>query len=1198
MLQIILFELSYRMRRPATYGYFLILFLMSLFFASTDAVMIGGGVGQVFKNAPFTINQVTMIMCVFGTLIISAMMGVPVFRDFDHRFHEIMFATPIKKWQYLGGRFWGSYIVTVGILSGIVLGIWVGGFMPWADAAKFGPTRLSYYLQPIINYILPNTLLLGAIFFASGSYFRSQLAIYVQGIIVFAFYLVINTLMGDASTNNVYSIFEPFGISATSELTRYWTTAERNTQIVPLTSYLLYNRLLWLGVAAAIMGLFVAFFRLTKEAPQWRKAKPSTQNVSAEGDLLSLSALNTVGSTLPTADIKPNKWQQYRFLSLFYARNIWRSVPFWAIALCGIAILWLNFSQLDAGFGNPILPVTYAILGLISGSFGLFFLIIITFYVGELMWKERDVQLSGITDASPLSSGINIAAKFSAMTLIVVLLSIMLMVAGMLAQLVHGVTDLQPILYVKYLLGYSLAGWIQLLLLAFFIHSIVSNKFVGHLLMILFYVAQIALGALDIDHNLAFYGRSPDITYSGMNGFGHWLRPWAWFNGFWDILGIMLLILAAMLVQRGSEGGFAARVKQFKQHWREGGATRGVLPLLLLAFLACGGFIYYNTNILNPYRSPKATEVLRARYETEYKKYQGIAQPRITAVKIQADIYPYTRQYAMRGTYTLHNKTNVPIDSIHLQIGEELLQAKQLQFSTGAKEIHFDRSLNYRIFRLDRPLLPADSVTLNFDLLYAEKGFPNDGGTSSITYNGTFIHSGVLPSIGYNENYELTDDDDRRKNSLPPRDTRMKPPTDTLARMNTYIATDSDWIRFEATVSTVPEQIAIAPGYLQREWKENDRRYFSYKMDIPILNFYSFLSADYEVMRDIWNDVNLEIYYQKGHEHNLERMMKGMKLALAYCSEQFSPYQHRQARILEFPRYANFAQAFPNTIPFSEGIGFILDVDSETGIDMPLYVTAHEIAHQWWAHQVIGGNVQGCTLMSETMAQYSALMVMEHEYGKAKMKQFLKYELDAYLRGRSDETKAEQPIMYNENQGYIHYNKGSLVMYALKDYIGEQALNAAISQYVKKVAYQAPPFTTSLEFVETLRQATPDSLQYLITDLFETITLYNNRTEKATATANSDGSYTVSLDLDVQKVRCDEKGNETPTDMHDWIDIGVYAPAKDPSQEDTLIYLKKHHLKAGKSNISISVAQKPSQAGIDPLHILIDRDSDDNIKDL
>ena len=71
-------------------------------------------------------------------------------------------------------------------------------------------------------------------------------------------------------------------------------------------------------------------------------------------------------------------------------------------------------------------------------------------------------------------------------------------------------------------------------------------------------------------------------------------------------------------------------------------------------------------------------------------------------------------------------------------------------------------------------------------------------------------------------------------------------------------------------------------------------------MDSKILNFYAFNSARYEVLKDKWRDVNLEIYYHKGHEYNLDRMMKGMKAALEYCSENFSPYQHKQARIIEF----------------------------------------------------------------------------------------------------------------------------------------------------------------------------------------------------------------------------------------------------------------------------------------------------------
>ena len=348
--------------------------------------------------------------------------------------------------------------------------------------------------------------------------------------------------------------------------------------------------------------------------------------------------------------------------------------------------------------------------------------------------------------------------------------------------------------------------------------------------------------------------------------------------------------------------------------------------------------------------------------------------------------------------------------------------------------------------------------------------------------------------------------------------------------------------------------------------------------------------------RDKWNDVNIEIYYQQGHDYNVDRMIRGIRKTLDYCSANFSPYQHKQVRILEFPRYAQFAQAFPNTIPFSEGIGFILDVDQDTGIDMPFYVTAHEVAHQWWAHQVIGADVQGATVMSETMAQYSALMVMEHEYGRSNMQKFLKHELDRYLRGRAGETKAEQPLLYNDFQGYIHYQKGSLVMYALKDYLGEEVLNNALKGYVEKVAYQEPPYTTSLEFLAAIKAATPNSLQYLLTDLFETITLYNNEVKTSTSTKNADGSYEVSMDITTRKVRADGKGNETPIDLNDWIDVGVYG--EDAKGENSLIYVQKHRFNKEETSLSIKVNEQPTKAAIDPLRILVDRDSDDNEREV
>src|SRR5690606_34423307 len=167
----------------------------------------------------------------------------------------------------------------------------------------------------------------------------------------------------------------------------------------------------------------------------------------------------------------------------------------------------------------------------------------------------------------------------------------------------------------------------------------------------------------------------------------------------------------------------------------------------------------------------------------------------------------------------------------------------------------------------------------------------------------------------------------RREYDLPERE-RMPNHADTLARMTQYVDTDADWVTFEATVSTSPDQLAVAPGSLMKEWEENGRKYFHYKLFKPVLNFYSFISARYEVEKDSWTSpeggqVDVEIYYHPGHEYNVPRMLNSIKNSLTYYSKNFSPYPHQQARIIEFPRYASFAQAFPGTMPYSESIGFI-----------------------------------------------------------------------------------------------------------------------------------------------------------------------------------------------------------------------------------------------------------------------------------
>jgi len=425
---------------------------------------------------------------------------------------------------------------------------------------------------------------------------------------------------------------------------------------------------------------------------------------------------------------------------------------------------------------------------------------------------------------------------------------------------------------------------------------------------------------------------------------------------------------------------------------------------------------------------------------------------------------------------------------------------------------------------------------------------------------------------------------------LPPSE-RARDRDDPAGLAENDISPDADFITFEATVSTDDDQFAIAPGYLQKEWTEGGRRHFDYKMDSPILNFFAFQSGRYAVRKDRWHDVvAIEIYYQPGHEYNLDRMIAATKAGLDYFTANFGPYQHKQFRIIEFPRYQAFAQSFPNTIPYSEGIGFIARVreDDKDDIDYPYYVTAHELAHQWWGHQVAAGNVQGDTMLVETMAQYSALMVMKHKYGEEKMQRFLQYELDRYLIGRSTEQKKELPLSRVENQPYIHYRKGSLVMYALQDYIGEDNLNRAIRAFRDETAFKGPPYPNTTQLLAHIRAVTPPQLQYVIDDMFDTITLFDNRATAARARLLPDGRYEVTFKVLAKKRRADELGKESDVPLADWIDIGVLDADNKP------LFLEKKKIDREEMEFTVVVDGKPARAGIDPYNKLIDRRPKDN----
>ena len=1211
-LPIFLFELKYRLRRPATWIYFFLLAIMSGLmvaaaggaFGSGTNVSLGNDGGRVYINSPHSITGLLSILSAFGLLITSAIMGNPVYRDFEHRTHALFYTTPITKMGYLGGRFWGSFAICVLVFSGLLLGAWLGAMFPTVEPDKVGPFHASYYFWPFLVMVVPNILFTGAIFFTLATLTRNVLSIYIGSVLLLMVYLVAESLIGDLDNKMLASALDAFGMSAMSFTSRYWTPAEKNTLLLPLSEYVLLNRAVWLSLGLGLLALCYARFRFSafasdKAPSKAKKAEAALDVPTAVAGMGGRLVLPRV-SQLFSSGMHLSQWLSLTKLEF---RSIVRSMYFAAIVGAGIIFVLVVGWQAGKMYDTETYPVTNMMVGVVSGSFALFMLIIITYYSGELVWRERDAGVAQITDSLPVPNWVPFLSKVAALGLVQVVLLAVVMVCGMLLQTLKGYFTYEPGLYVMNLFVVQLPDYLLLCVLAMLVQVLVNNKYLGHFVMVVYYVAtSFFLPQLGINHKLLEYASNPAMPYSDLNKYGHFLEGFTWFKLYWAAGAVILAVVANVLWVRGTEARPALRLAEGRRRWGRPAWTALVLGVLIMG--GAGGFIFYNTNVRNEYVTPKEQEKLQLVYEQKYRRYKDLAQPRIVAVNLKTDIYPETRGVHLDGTYWLRNKHSQPIDTVLLTFYRGP-RVRKLELSRPATLVLDDSTARLRFYRLAQPLAPGDSVQLHMVLDYRELGFPNAGSNTDIVNNGTFMNSRYLPLIGYQEGGELSEDDVRKRNGLKPKD-RAAPATDMAARQNNGLSGDADWIRFEAVVSTSPDQLAVAPGRLLKEWTAGRRRYFHYKMEQPMLNFYTFLSGRYEVYKDAWQDtagrrsVPIEIYYQKGHEYNLKRMAAAVKESLGYFTANFSPYQHTQVRIIEFPKYQSFAQSFAGTIPFSEGIGFIAKVnpDDPEDVDYPFYITAHEMAHQWWGHQVVGADVQGNTMLVETMAQYSALMVMKQHYGANSMGKFLKYEMNSYLQGRAFERKKEVPLSKVEGQGYIHYRKGSGVMYALQDYIGEANVNTALRRFIEQHAYETAPYSTAPMLVAEFRKVTPDSLQGMVTDMFERIMLYENRLTNATATKLPDGRYRVNLTIESKKMVADSVGAESPRAFNDYLPIAVF-PTQDKGKKAVMpLLLKKQRLHAGTNKLEMIVAKVPAKVSIDPYNQFVDRVLDDNTKEI
>ena len=647
------FEIKFRFKSLSTYVYFLVWLTFSfLCVASESFGPIGNSNGKVLLNSAYSNAYNNIGAALFGIIIIAAIFGTSVLRDFQRDTYQILFTQPISKFAYLGGRWAGSFVTTVFAFSGMMFGTYFGTFAPWADHTRIGPNHLFAYLQPFFSILVVQIFFVGSIFFAVSALSRKIFIVYLQGVALFMIYVIgLTVFSATRSLERFWSgILDPIGLILFDDVTRYWTVVEKNSLFVTWSPALssgvfLYNRLLWMAVGFLALGTVWALFPMSVEAltarSQGRRAAKAREQEVTEA----LPVRRLAAARLPLvhrAFGPATTFAQYVSLSRLRLRNILRDIPFWAIV-----VLLLAFGVNNGYFAGRVAernvwPVTYLMVQAVEGSALLFLFIVAALYSAELLWRERDTHFDGIHDALPMRESTDWLSRLTAVVVVELILLAVAMVVGILMQTIAGYYHYELLQYFKELYVVTFPQILGFVLLALFVQTVVSNKFLGHGIVIGLFVLIPILYNFGWENTLYLVGQTPAYIYSDMNGYGHFVPALFWSITYWLAIMAVLGVVSIALARRGAEDSLHARFRTALAR-----APRLAPVALIFALIAAGAgsWYFYNTHVLNEYLDSKARRVIQADYERQFKQYENLPQPKVTAIDAAINIYPERRSF-------------------------------------------------------------------------------------------------------------------------------------------------------------------------------------------------------------------------------------------------------------------------------------------------------------------------------------------------------------------------------------------------------------------------------------------------------------------------------------------------------------------------------------------------------------------------
>jgi ABC-2 type transport system permease protein len=1122
------FECRYQLRKPATWAALAMFFLFGLFMGSLRYLPYP----DLHRNAPYFLSYFTGLATLGTIFTITLAVAQSFLKDAETKMDSLVYAMPLRKSDYLFPPLAAVFALTFLALTIAILGLLLGNYLPWLPASERGAFSLSAYAWPLLVLAAPNILFCLSLTACIAWLSRKALSVYTGGLLLFILYLIGSVvsnspLMAGASPATPEAMaltakLDPFGLAAFFEQTRYWTVTDRNTRLLAPEGNFLINRLLWLAFSFLVLAfsyLKFSFRQIRPVAPEKKKYAEIQQPASV--------------TYQPVAVASDSRWYHVRSMGTLVRMDLKAAV--YGVPLLVMVLSWtalLAFEITNAIDGGVRMAALFATSSLMVSktleTMPFMGCLILLFYSNELLWKVKSFNFLSIVTTTPVQNSSLYLAKLIVLSLIgtgLICWSILVGI-GMQLRYEYPVIEFRVYALLFYYLGLP---FLLLSVLLLFLQHLCPNKYLAlglSALVVVLVNSRFGL-ALGITHPLLRFANPIDLPYFEMNGFGEYATVFHWKMLQEGAMAFLLLLLTVLRWNRNKEPGFPGH----GLHLNFSFAQKALLGSGLIMAVASGIYISYRTNKGNPELSGEELFDWRQNYEQTYKRFEKITQPEIVDVKTEIELYPARNAYRVKGTYKLVNKSEKNLDRLLLYFDPEI-RITSISIKKAALILD-DQLFRHSIYKLQKPLEPTDTLLLDFSFESSWSPFQAHNPTNTVLGNGTFIRmSRYFPKLGYQEANEI--------DNATIRASRKMPPAKPLKKVNAQENDPYQFINLEAIVSTDADQIALGSGNLIRSWKAKDRSYFHYKTDRPVPFRFAFSSARYQVKKAAWNNTAIEVYYDERHHRNVNQLIKNAKATLQYAETNFGPYPHQVIRFAEISSFAiGFAAtAYPGIIYAKENQGFHADLRRSDEQDVINQLAGHELAHLWWGSaQVIPDIREGHSLMTETLAQYTELMLYRKAHGPKKSLDLVKVHLDLYLSGRG--YQPEMPLYKADLESpYLVYNKGMVAMYQLEQLIGEQCLNKALKLFLKNHAFPNPA-PRSTDLLRCLYKVSPAAARPKINELFKQVVTGDARIEHAVCKKLANGNYEVTFSGKVQKFRTDAIGRKHPLTADPLLEAGI-----------------------------------------------------------